>query len=48
VVLAATFETVDLVELLVLLGVPIALLAIAVFYRPNRRSRSSGNDPDTP
>jgi len=37
VVLAATFETIDLVELLVLLGVPVAVIAFAIFYRPNRR-----------
>jgi hypothetical protein len=48
VVVAATFETVDLVELLVLVGVPVAVIAIAIFYRPNRGSRSSKNEPDTP
>jgi hypothetical protein len=47
VVLAATFETIDLVEILVLLGVPVVLLALAIFYRPSRRPRPSGDEPDT-
>jgi hypothetical protein len=48
VVLAATFELVDLVEILVVLALPAALIAAAIFFRGDRKSGSSETEPDTP
>jgi hypothetical protein len=47
VLLAATFETIDLVELLVMFAVLAGLVALVIFYRPDGRSRSGRNEPDT-